>query len=187
MNIKMIIRSFAQTLVEIDTAIATNKTIDFKSFINDTDDLTWFAITSGNIVPDLYVKMIDQALSELSIDLKGKYIAAYSSALNLYSREHANTDIISIISESDWHCEDDRREVKNFIGLSDKGYHFGYLDDLPESEIYWDAEGYSSVLEAQTARHAQLEHIEMLKDDAESGVLSNFPVYGHNGDELIPF
>ncbi|WP_024604593.1 MULTISPECIES: hypothetical protein [unclassified Pseudoalteromonas] len=186
MNIKMIIRSFAQTLVEIDTAIATNKTIDFKSFINDTDDLTWFAITSGNIVPDLYVKMIDQALGELSIDLKGKYIAAYSSALNLYNKEHANTDIISIISESDWYCEDDRREVKNFIGLSDKGYHFGYLDDFPESEIYWDADGYSSILEAQTARHTQLEHIEKLKDEAASLVLSNLPVYDFD-DELIPF
>ena len=175
MKEREIVKIFAQTLVEIDISKVLNNTIVFNDFINDRDQLLWIVLDFGEIVPCLYIDIIDKAFSDLSIDFKGKYKAAYDSALKQYTRNSSSSNddsqdvnFLELHKESVWIMQDDRSELKELIGESDLGFHFGHLYSLPDSEMYWDSEPFDSILEAEQAR------------------CNNSPTYDHNG-ELIPF
>ncbi|TVU70419.1 hypothetical protein FQP81_18355 [Pseudoalteromonas distincta] len=82
-----VIKSFANTIVEVDIAIVTNSKINFDSFINKIDEVCWLALSKGDVVPELYVNMIDDAFLKLSSDHKGKYRIAYDSAVLLHNAQ----------------------------------------------------------------------------------------------------
>lgn len=81
-------QSFAYNLVEIISAIVTTENLDFNSFINDTDLLVWIALEQGDVIPNFYISLIDDALSDFSTDLKGKYISAYALAVQTYKQNY---------------------------------------------------------------------------------------------------
>ena len=77
---------FARTLVDIEASRVLKLDFDFERFINDRDLLCWLALEQGDIVPDLYVRTIDSALSELSAELSGLYQLAYQKAVDKFHR-----------------------------------------------------------------------------------------------------
>lgn len=196
MNNSIIVKKFAETLVEIDVAVIFNKTIDFNDFINDRDQLLWVALNSGDIVPCLYIDIIDKAFSDLSIDFKGKYKAAYNSALECYTRnldlsssndDSQDDNFVELYKESVWIMQDDRSELKELIGKSDMGFHFGHLYSSPDSEMYWDSEPFDSIFEAEQARcDHNMKVAERAEADKWARSTDNSSNYDHNG-EYIPF
>ena len=100
--------TFAKTLATIDAAIVTSQQFKFDVFINKYDKLCWFAVDNGDVVPSLYVNMVDKALSELSPSHKGKYIEAYRQAVNLHMYEKNASEVkedgslLEFKSEEEW-------------------------------------------------------------------------------------
>ncbi|MCH2088972.1 MULTISPECIES: hypothetical protein [Pseudoalteromonas] len=80
-------RIFSETLVSIFVAIATKRELKFDYFMNEIDQFCWIALNEGNVIPSLYIKMIDQALTELTFKNKGKYMQAYNTAIEDFKTE----------------------------------------------------------------------------------------------------
>jgi hypothetical protein len=81
-----IIKVFANNLAEIDTANITNSTFNYINFINDTDQLLLIALENGDVVEDLYIEMINQALHDLSCKYKDKYLTDYRNAVAIFEK-----------------------------------------------------------------------------------------------------
>lgn len=92
---------FAETLVTIDVARIIQQQIDFDSFINEHDHLCWVALSDGDVVPSLYIEMIDQAFGELSDCHKGKYYEAYHGAVKHYEKEKGVNDLTELYFSSE--------------------------------------------------------------------------------------
>jgi hypothetical protein len=87
MNIyNTIIKAFANNLAEIDTATITTSTFNYVSFINDIDQLLCIALENGDVVEELYIKMINQALNVLSSKYKDKYLTDYRNAVAIFEK-----------------------------------------------------------------------------------------------------
>ena len=106
-----ITRIFAETLVSIDVAIAIKQELKFDFFMNDVDQFCWIALEKGDAVPALYIKLIDQALTDLSFQLKGKYLPAYNTAIEVYKTEwriseaielYCSPEYLGILSEKEY-------------------------------------------------------------------------------------
>lgn len=81
-----IIKAFANSVAEIDTARITKSTFTYNDFVNNIDQLLWIALDKGDVVPDIYVRIIDQALNDLSCKYKGKYLTNYLCAVSLFEK-----------------------------------------------------------------------------------------------------
>lgn len=86
---KILRESFSYNLVEVFTSKVTSKILNFNSFINDTDLIVWIALEKGDVVPSMYISQIDEALTDLSTDFAGKYLAAYKLAVQTYNESAA--------------------------------------------------------------------------------------------------
>lgn len=71
---------FARTVVDIDSARILKSSFDFVEFINESDLLCWLALERGDVVPGIYIRTIDEALTGLSAELSGMYQKAYQGA-----------------------------------------------------------------------------------------------------------
>ena len=90
MNINnTIVKAFANNLAEIDTAIVTKCSFTYVDFVNDIDQLLWTALNEGNVVPELYIEMINQALTDLSSEYKDKYLNDYAAAVDIFEKNSA--------------------------------------------------------------------------------------------------
>lgn len=96
---------FAETLVSIDAAIVAKQQIDFDTFINKCDRLCWIAMEEGDVVPSLYINMIDQALGELSHCHKDKYVKAYSKAVSRYQYDQNASEAIEPVCSPEFISE----------------------------------------------------------------------------------
>ncbi|MGO3785889.1 MAG: hypothetical protein ACTJIB_12865 [Pseudoalteromonas prydzensis] len=76
---------------------------------------------------------------------------------------------IQIYSCSDgWILQPDNvTEQKQLIGLSDEGYHFGYILGWPDSEPHWNQTAYESV---ELAENAQVDEFFRMLDFEEDRV-----------------
>lgn len=91
----MINNSFAKQTKDIlsfiSDSIAKNETIDMYYFIEITDNFTWVALSKGDIIPKLYIDMIDKALgythSKENEAYSGRYKDIYKAAVNTYNKE----------------------------------------------------------------------------------------------------
>lgn len=93
---------FAETLASIDVAIVTKQKIDFDTFINESDRLCWLAMSEGDVVPSLYVNMIDRAFGDLENSYKGKYIQAYNSAVAYFQHDQDVAEAIEVACSPDY-------------------------------------------------------------------------------------
>ena len=96
---------------------------------------------------------------------------------------------IELYKESPWIMQDDGTELKELIGQSDMGFHYGHLYSFPDSEMYWDSEPYDSMIEAKLARFDRyLESLELESEEMDKCVTptDRSSNYDHNG-EYIPF
>tara|TARA_B110001454_G_scaffold166509_1_gene156375 strand:- start:902 stop:1180 length:279 start_codon:yes stop_codon:yes gene_type:complete len=82
----LIINEFSKTLSKINTAITTNKNIDFDSFIHNVDGLFSLVLTQGDIVPMFYIEMINNSFCILSTSYKNKYIQAHKKAVQEFKQ-----------------------------------------------------------------------------------------------------
>ena len=87
MEANIIKKWFSEQLVEIDSARITNASFDFVEFIEEEDILCGIAMTHGDIVPSLYVEMVDRAISETQPCRLGDYSRLYKQAVDIYLQE----------------------------------------------------------------------------------------------------
>ncbi|WP_305763140.1 hypothetical protein [Alteromonas macleodii] len=87
MEANIIRKWFAEQLVEIETARITNTPFDFVEFINEEDILCGIAMAHGDIVPSLYVEMLDRVVGEMEPCRIGDYSRLYKQAVDIYLQE----------------------------------------------------------------------------------------------------